>query len=107
LREYGPLRPGRKPTDDLSREYGRFLVEEVKPFIDAEFRTLPDAEHTGIGGSSMGGLIALHLCQWYPNVFRRCAAMSPALWWDREYFLRNVSVSPEWLDHCRVWVDTG
>ena len=105
--EYGPRRSGRKRTDDLSREYGRFLVEEVKPFIDAEYRTLPDAEHTGIGGSSMGGLIALHLCKWYPHVFGRCAAMSPALWWDREYFLQSVNVSPEWLDRCRVWLDMG
>jgi predicted alpha/beta superfamily hydrolase len=102
LREYGPLQAG-----DMAHDYGRFLVEEVKPFVDAEFRTLPDPEHTGIGGSSMGGLIALHLCQWYPHVFGRCAAMSPALWWGGGYFLRNVLFAPEWLDRCRVWADTG
>lgn len=102
LQEYGPRQDG-----DLAHNYGRFLVEEVKPFIDAEFRTRQDADHTGIGGSSMGGLIALYLCQWYPDVFRRCAALSPALWWDDESFLRNVMVDPEWLRRCRVWVDAG
>jgi predicted alpha/beta superfamily hydrolase len=105
LSEYGPRRPGKE--GDQSRDYGRFLVEEVKPFIDATYRTLRDPAHTGVGGSSMGGLISLHLGQWYPEVFGRCAAMSPALWWDREYFLRNVAASPEWLERCRVWLDMG
>jgi predicted alpha/beta superfamily hydrolase len=107
LREYGPRRCGKERMGDWSRDYGRFLVEEVKPFVDASYRTLRDAENTGVGGSSMGGLISLHLAKWYPGVFGRCAAMSPSLWWDREYFLRNVHVSPEWLKTCRVWLDMG
>jgi predicted alpha/beta superfamily hydrolase len=107
LHEYGPRRCGRGRAEDRSRDYGRFLVEEVKPFIDASYRTLRDAEHTGVGGSSMGGLIALHLCKWYPAVFGRCAAMSPSLWWDREYFLQTIGVSQEWLRTCRVWLDMG
>jgi predicted alpha/beta superfamily hydrolase len=107
LREYGPRRCGRNRSDDLSRQFGRFLVEEVKPFIDATYRTRPAPEHTGIGGSSMGGLIALHLCKWYPTVFGRCAALSPALWWDREYFLRTLNVAPQWLRRCRIWADMG
>jgi|SRR5579883_624149 len=107
LSEYGPLRRGSEHPKDLSHEYGRFLVEEVKPFIDATYRTLPEREHTAIGGSSMGGLISLHLCKWYPDVFGKCAAMSPSLWWDREYFLRTVMVSPDWLRNCRVWLDVG
>jgi len=107
LDEYGPRRCGYKRTRDHSREYGRFLVEEVKPFIDATYRTRPGRESTGVGGSSMGGLISLHLCKWYPNTFGKCAALSPSLWWDREYFLRNVTVSPGWMDRCRVWLDVG
>ncbi len=107
INEYGPTRCGHKRAHDRSRDYGRFLVEEVKPFIDSCYRTLPGADHTGVGGSSMGGLISLHLCKWYPTVFGKCAAMSPSLWWDRENFLRNVKVSPGWLDSCRVWLDVG
>ena len=52
--EYNPYPPGR--GDD----YMRFIVETVKPLIDRDFRTLPDAQHTGIAGSSMGGLISLY-----------------------------------------------
>ena len=109
LDEYG-LRGGAgspaAPTTTPANTAGS-LVEEVKPFIDANYRTRPAPEHTGVGGSSMGGLISLHLCKWYPNVFGKCAALSPSLWWDREYFLRNVTVSPDWQDQCRVWLDVG
>jgi predicted alpha/beta superfamily hydrolase len=104
--EYGPEEHSSE-ENDLARNYGRFLVEEVKPFIDGMYRTLPEAEHTGVGGSSMGGLSSLHLCQRYPKVFGKCAAMSPSLWWDREFFLRTATVLPEWLHRCRVWLDVG
>jgi predicted alpha/beta superfamily hydrolase len=107
LDEYGPKEDAAEGQPNRARDYGRFLVEEVKPFIDAHYRTRLEPEHTGVGGSSMGGLISLHLCKWYPNVFGRCAALSPSLWWDREYFLRSVTVAPEWLDRCRVWLDVG
>ncbi|MBN9118536.1 MAG: esterase [Planctomycetes bacterium] len=103
LDEYGP----RRGADGPARAYGRFLVEEVKPFIDRTYRTRPEPEHTGVGGSSMGGLISLHLCDWYPNVFRKCAAMSPSLWWDRECLLRTATESLAGLDRCRVWLDVG
>ena len=53
----------------------------------------------------MGGLISLYLCKWYRGV--RACARSPALWWDRAHFLRNVAESPEWLERCRVWLDMG
>ena len=61
--------------------YGRFLIEELKPFIDTTYRTRPDAKHTGLGGSSLGGLVSLYLGLKYPNVFSRIAVVSPAVWW--------------------------
>ena len=78
IREYGP-RQSDESGEDWSRDYGRFVVEEVKPFIDATYRTLPDAENTGVGGSSMGGLISLHLCQWYPDVFHASRTVAVAV----------------------------
>ncbi len=106
LDEYGPRRlAGDDP--DPARDYGRFLVEEVKPFIDATYNTRPEPEHTGVGGSSMGGLISLHLCEWYPEVFGKCAAMSPSLWWDREYYLRTATAKFTWPERCRLWLDIG
>jgi predicted alpha/beta superfamily hydrolase len=106
LREYGP-RGDDDATADLSREYGHFLVDELKPLIDRIYRTLTGPEFTGVGGSSMGGLVSLHLCQWYPRAFGRCAALSPSLWWDRESFLRTIEFEADWLRSCRIWLDMG
>ncbi len=104
LLEYGPRRSA---DPDLARAYGRFLAEEVVPFINATYRTRFDLESTGVGGSSMGGLISLHLSKWYPNLFGRCAALSPSLWWDQEAFAQSIHASPRWLKTCRVWLDMG
>lgn len=110
LSEYGPRCDGSDPLDgsaDLARGYARFLTDEVKPFIDATYRTLPGPATTGVGGSSMGGLISLHLCRWRPDVFGRCAAMSPSLWWEEAAFLRSFGRDHGWLGGCRVWLDIG
>ena len=60
--------------------YVDFLARTLKPEIDRRYRTLPDAAHTGIGGSSMGGLISLYAGLERPDVFGRVMAMSPAVW---------------------------
>ncbi len=60
-------------------EYLRFLVEEVKPFIDSRYKPLTSREHTFVMGSSMGGLISLYaLCE-YPEVFGGAVCMSTHL----------------------------
>jgi enterochelin esterase-like enzyme len=60
----------------IADAYLRFLVHELKPRIDREFRTLTAARHTSIMGSSMGGLISLYALGEYPNVFGQAAAIS-------------------------------
>jgi enterochelin esterase-like enzyme len=60
----------------LADAYLRFLVSELKPRIDREFRTLAGARHTSIIGSSMGGLISLYALGEYPRVFGQAAAVS-------------------------------
>jgi enterochelin esterase-like enzyme len=60
----------------LADAYLRFLVTELKPYIDSAYATLRGPEHTAIGGSSMGGLISLYaLCE-YPKVFGSAACLS-------------------------------
>ncbi len=61
-------------------QYVSFLVDTLKPYVDAHFRTLPDAAHTGILGSSMGGLLAFYAGLARPDVFGRVGVFSPALW---------------------------
>ncbi|MEM6379881.1 MAG: alpha/beta hydrolase-fold protein [Bacteroidota bacterium] len=59
-----------------SDNYLRYIVEEVKPVIDAQFSTKPAAQHTFIGGSSMGGLISMYaLCE-YPDIFGGAMCLS-------------------------------
>jgi len=60
----------------VSDNYLRFLVEELKPLIDRTYRTLPDAGHTAVMGSSMGGLISLYALCCYPQVFSRAGCVS-------------------------------
>ncbi len=64
---------GGSPQSDA---YLRFMVDELKPFIDATYRTLPDRTHTSVMGSSMGGLISLYALTEYPAVFGGAGCMS-------------------------------
>jgi predicted alpha/beta superfamily hydrolase len=59
-----------------SDNYLRFLVTELKPFIDKNFATLPDKDNTFVAGSSMGGLISMYAICEYPQVFGGAACMS-------------------------------
>lgn len=60
--------------------YVKFIAETLKPFVDANYRTLPDAKNTVLGGSSLGGLISVYgMCR-FPNVFGKVLNMSPAYW---------------------------
>lgn len=68
-----PPMPRNAVTSD---SYLKFLVTELKPFIDATYRTLPHRDDTFIMGSSMGGLISLYAMAEYPDVFGGVGAMS-------------------------------
>lgn len=67
-------------------EYVDFLVQTLKPYIDSTYRTLPDREHTGIMGSSMGGLISFYAALQYQDVFGRAGIFSPSFWFSSEVF---------------------
>lgn len=62
------------------KQYIRFLTDTLKPFVDQHFRTRPEREFTGIGGSSMGGLVSIFSGIMYPEVFGKLMIFSPSLW---------------------------
>jgi predicted alpha/beta superfamily hydrolase len=62
------------------KKYIRFVTKTLKPFVDANFRTKTDRANTGIGGSSMGGLISIFSGLRYPKVFGKLMIFSPSLW---------------------------
>lgn len=76
------------PYDFVWQEYGikgrgkaylDWMVQELKPLIDAKYPTLPDREHTAIGGSSMGGLMSLYGVTAHNEAFSRAACLSPSV----------------------------
>jgi predicted alpha/beta superfamily hydrolase len=86
--------------------YGQMIIEELKPFIDTEYRTKPEREFTGLGGSSLGGLVSLYLGLKHPEVFSRLAVMSPSAWWANNQIIRDVARIGERLP-LRIWLDIG
>lgn len=104
--EYTPTRDAARRAGGKADKYGRMLVEELKPFIDAEYRTLGDAENTGIGGSSMGGLVSLYLALKYSGIFWKVAVLSPSVWWDNRFIVRRVRALGT-APPLRVWLSTG
>ncbi|MCF8253319.1 MAG: hypothetical protein K9H61_00390 [Bacteroidia bacterium] len=68
------------------KAYMQFIVETLKPYLDSAYRTHTDQMHTGIAGSSMGGLISLYGALAYPNVFGKVGVFSPALWFSDSLF---------------------
>ncbi len=105
IHEYTPTKDARL-GGGLAGDYGRLIVEELKPLIDRTYRTRPDAAHTGLGGSSLGGLATLHLGFTHPDVFSRLAVLSPSVWWDRRAILTTVRQTRP-RPKLRLWVDMG
>jgi predicted alpha/beta superfamily hydrolase len=66
--------------------YLDFIIDKLKPTIDEEFRTLKDAENTGIMGSSLGGLISHYAHFRNPEIFGRAVIFSPSYWFSDEYY---------------------
>ena len=104
--QYTPTRSAGFSHGGKADSYGRFLIEELKPFIDSEYRTLTDASNTGLGGVSLGGLVSLYLGLKNPAVFGRLAVMSPSVWWDNKVIVRQVK-SLDSRPGLRIWLDIG
>ena len=105
MAEYTPTRDFKMGRGE-GRSYGRLLMEELKPMIDRTYRTLPDGKNTGVGGSSLGGLVSLYLAFANPEVFGKVAVMSPSLWWDHRSILSAITEQATKPD-LRIWLDIG
>ena len=105
LAEYTHLRD-RAGRGGRASRYGRFLVEDLKPFIDKQYRTLPDPANTGLGGSSLGGLVTIYLGLKYPDLFGKLLVMSPSVWWANRAILKKVRAIRRKVSQ-RIWLDIG
>jgi predicted alpha/beta superfamily hydrolase len=104
--EYTPTRDRRHGAGGEAGSYGRMLTEELKPFIDTTYRTLPDPSNTGLGGSSLGGLVTLYLGLLHPDVYGKLAVLSPSVWWDDGVILKLVRMTDP-KPRLRIWLDIG
>lgn len=106
INEYTAVADAKYKMGGKADLYGRLLVEEIKPFIDATYRTRKDARHTGLGGSSLGGLVSLYLGLKYPTVFGRVAVVSPSVWWGNNQIVHYTETLPK-KPPLRIWLDIG
>ena len=98
-----PLITGEKIVSD---DYLKFLVSELKPFIDRTYRTHPDRESTFVSGSSMGGMISAYAIAEYPDIFGGAACLSTnwtigdgvVIAWYKDHW-PDASVNRIYFDH--------
>lgn len=106
--EYTADRDPRYGAGGRGSAYGKFVVEEVKPFIDGHYRTLPGRADTAVAGSSLGSLISLQIAATYPETFSMCGVISPAFAWADEKALTDLERNDvAWMKHTRFWIDMG
>jgi predicted alpha/beta superfamily hydrolase len=87
------------------RQYMEFVINEVKVYIDQNYRTLPDQENTAIMGSSMGGLISHYAIFKYPHVFSKAGIFSPSYWFSDEVYA--FSQPSKLADNARLYILMG
>ena len=88
--------------------YGKLLTKELMPWIADKYRVRQDRESTGMGGSSLGGLVSLFLGLRHPEVFGRLALLSPSVWWNHKSILGYLNEhAPQMWERPRVWLDVG
>ncbi|MGC2388760.1 MAG: alpha/beta hydrolase-fold protein, partial [Candidatus Acidiferrum sp.] len=105
IREYTPTHVPKLGGGRADR-YAKFLIDEVKPFIEREYRSSSGPENTGIGGSSLGGLVSLYLGLKFFHIFGKVAALSPSVWWNQRVmhrFAEAADVNPR----PAIWLDIG
>ena len=101
LSEYSPYKAYKgefSKITPLGDETLRWIVEDIKPVIDREYRTYSHREATGIGGSSMGGLMAIAGLVKYNHIFSKGACVSPAIGFCMPKLMRdmkNAKINPD------------
>jgi predicted alpha/beta superfamily hydrolase len=106
MREYMPYRSMQPMMLRVQGiRYPNFLLKEVMPFVARNYRVAPGAENTGLGGSSLGALIALYAAMTRPNVFGRLLLESPSLWASNRQIIHESRANNCWPE--RIFLATG
>lgn len=107
LAEYTPERDWQRGGGEAAR-YGLLLTEDLMPWIAQRYRIRTDRAATGLGGSSLGGLVTLYLGLRYAHHFGKLAVMSPSVWWNHKSILGYLNErAPQIWERPRLWLDIG
>jgi predicted alpha/beta superfamily hydrolase len=105
--EYTPTRASSGEQGGQAHLYSAMIIDEVKPFIDAEYRTLEGPNNTALGGSSLGGLATLYIGLIHPEVFGKLAVLSPSVWWNHGAILSIIHDMAIREPRASIWLDIG
>jgi predicted alpha/beta superfamily hydrolase len=106
IKEYIPYRTTNPPLlRPRGAKYPEFLAREMMPFVEQHYRIAKGPENTGLGGSSLGGLISLYVVLAMPGVFGRLLLESPSLWVAQRKILRQARGFRAWPQ--RVYLGVG
>lgn len=106
INEYTPAADSKYKMDGKADLYGSMLIEELKPFVDSTYRTQHGAKNTGLGGSSLGGIVSLYLGLKYSNVFGKLAVVSPSVWFADQHIVHYIEALAK-KPKVRIWLDIG
>ena len=110
------IQPGHRIKEYCPRNFNQsnpfleYIVEVVKPCIDTNYRTVPDASHTFTLGSSLGGLFSFYLATTKPKVFSGAICIAPSLWFHDEYDFSAfdfMELTRNKEPMCRLYLDSG
>jgi predicted alpha/beta superfamily hydrolase len=86
-------------------KYIQFIKNTLKPYIDENYRTKPEPEHTGIMGSSLGGLISMYAGLQYPEDFTKIGAFSSSFWFSSKIY--DLAADADFQDNHRYYLIAG
>ena len=92
---------------EKGQNYLKFIVTELKPFIDSTYKTLSDKDNTAIMGSSMGGLISFYAAWHYPDVFSMAGCLSSSFYYNNDRSIKQVEDYTGHKKHVKFYIDHG
>ena len=87
------------------KKYIRFLTDTLKIHVDKNYRTKPEREFTGLGGSSLGGLISIFGGLIYPEVYSKLMIFSPSLWTAKDLSFPHIHFTEKF--HIKMYIYSG
>lgn len=107
MKEYKPFPSTRWYSDWIvsGDQHSEWIVEKLKPWIDARYRTKKEVASTFIGGASLGGLMSYYMLMEYPNVFGGAIVFSPSFWVNEKVYTLHET-NEKLLDQ-RIYFNAG